>query len=86
MKLGLGQLQLAPEVFWSMTPREFSMCAEGWFEHEIYLQEEDWKRTIAQINIHLPKGKKINMNKISKKVKPRLMSKEELIDKISKWQ
>jgi len=78
---------LNPDVFWSMTAKEFAMRMEGSFDHEIYLQEESWKRTIAQINIHLPKGKKINPNKFSrKKNKPRLPTREETIALAKKWQ
>lgn len=29
MRLGLGALRLPPEVFWEMTPREFSRALEG---------------------------------------------------------
>lgn len=29
MRLGLGALRLPPEVFWSMTPVEFSRALEG---------------------------------------------------------
>lgn len=29
MRLGLGALGLAPDVFWSMTPGEFRLAAEG---------------------------------------------------------
>ena len=29
MRLGLGQLRLPPEVFWAMTPKEFSCAVEG---------------------------------------------------------
>ncbi|MEO1467587.1 MAG: rcc01693 family protein [Pseudomonadota bacterium] len=29
MRLGLGQLRLAPDVFWAMTPIEFQRALEG---------------------------------------------------------
>lgn len=29
MRLGLGALRLPPDVFWGMTPREFSRALEG---------------------------------------------------------
>lgn len=29
MRLGLGALRLSPDVFWGMTPREFSHALEG---------------------------------------------------------
>ena len=29
MRLGLGTLRLAPDVFWAMTPHEFRMALEG---------------------------------------------------------
>lgn len=31
MAFGLGRLRLAPDDFWSMTPREFAAAAEGVF-------------------------------------------------------
>jgi uncharacterized phage protein (TIGR02216 family) len=31
MSLGLGVLRLAPRDFWSMTPRELALSAEGLF-------------------------------------------------------
>jgi len=69
-----------------MTAREFAMRMEGAFEHEMFLQEEAWKRTIAQINIHLPKGKKINPNKFSRKKKAvRLPTREETLALVKKW-
>ncbi|SET83545.1 rcc01693 family protein [Oceanicella actignis] len=30
MRLGLGELRLAPEAFWSMTPRELEAAAAPW--------------------------------------------------------
>ena len=69
-----------------MTPREFALCSRGFFDHVSFLQEDAWKRTIAQINIHLPKGKKINPNKVDrKKKKPRLPTREETIALAKKW-
>jgi uncharacterized phage protein (TIGR02216 family) len=29
MRAGLGLLRLSPDVFWSMTPREFAAAIEG---------------------------------------------------------
>ncbi len=29
MRIGLGQLRLAPDVFWAMTPAEFRCAMEG---------------------------------------------------------
>lgn len=29
MRLGIGRLRLAPETFWSMSPREFAAALEG---------------------------------------------------------
>lgn len=29
MRLGLGELRLSPETFWSMTPEEFRCALEG---------------------------------------------------------
>jgi len=71
-----------------MTAKELAMSADGFFNHQVFLQEEEWKRTIAQINIHLPKGKKINPNKISRRKggKPRLPTREETIALVKKWQ
>ncbi len=30
MRLGLGELRLPPEAFWSMTPRELEAAAAPW--------------------------------------------------------
>ena len=30
MRLGLGEMRLAPEVFWTMTPRELEAAAAPW--------------------------------------------------------
>jgi len=29
MRTGLGRMRMAPETFWSMTPREFAAAVEG---------------------------------------------------------
>jgi hypothetical protein len=44
-ELAFGQIRLAPDDFWGMTPREFWNCLEGWSEHERFLQREQWERT-----------------------------------------
>jgi len=69
-----------------MTPREFSLCASGTFDRQIFLQEDAWKRAIMMVNVHLPKGKQINPNKVSrKKGKPRLPTREETEALVKKW-
>ena len=30
MRAGLGEMRLAPETFWAMTPREFDAAANPW--------------------------------------------------------
>ena len=86
MEVGLGQMRLTPDSFWGMTPRELYACQKGFFDHVTFLEHEAWKRTIAEINIHLPKNKKINPDRVLKKNKKvRLPTREETLRLIEKW-
>jgi len=70
-----------------MTAREFALCSDGFYEHFSFCQEQEWKRTIAQINVHLPKNKKINMDKVGRKKRPvRIPTREETLALHKKWQ
>ena len=85
MEIGIGQMGMSPDEFWEMTPIEFYTKQKGFFEHFTFCQEEEWKRTIAQINVHLPKNKKIKMPTRKQGEKPRLPTREETIALDKKW-
>jgi len=53
---------MTADEFWEITPREFACKQKGFGDEYRQREEEAWRRTVAQINIWLPKGKKINMN------------------------
>lgn len=53
---------MSADEFWECTPREFACKQKGFSELYKQKEEEAWRRTIAQINIWLPKGKKVSMN------------------------
>lgn len=40
MALAFGQMGLAPEVFWSMSPDEFDAAVRGWEEQQ---RREEWR-------------------------------------------
>lgn len=47
MAIGLGQLRLSPEVFWSMTPRELAACTGG-LASTVPMTREALERLAAQ--------------------------------------
>jgi len=86
MVIGLGQLRLSPQVFWEMVPLEFLCAQKGFFDYEQYKERQAWMRTISMINIHLPKGMKIDPNiALKEKKKPRIMTREEFEQLDKKW-
>jgi len=70
-----------------MTPHEFAAACSGFFEFYNEKEKNEWRRTIAGINIHLPKNKKVNAEKIlHKNHKPvRIMTQEEARALADKW-
>jgi hypothetical protein len=36
---------MSPDEFWDCTPREFFYKMEGFFDHQMFLQRQEWERT-----------------------------------------
>lgn len=78
MEIGLGQMGMSPEEFDAITVAEFTSKQRGFFELEKQRERQQWHRTIALINIQLPRGKKIDPDSLFREKKlPRLMTKKE---------
>jgi hypothetical protein len=88
MEIGLGQLGLSPDEFWSMTPLEFLCAQSGFWELFKTREKENWQRTIQLINIQLPRKDRLTLDGLFKEKPPKdTRSPEERqkeIDKISK--
>ena len=63
-------MQMTYEELYSMTPSAFWNKVDGFYIHQENLERKEWIRTRWQtcllINIHLPKGKQIGLEKLIK--------------------
>jgi len=44
LEIGLGNMSMAADDFWEMTPREFSMKMKGYFDREMLKERQEWER------------------------------------------
>jgi hypothetical protein len=51
MSIGLGQMRMTPDEFWDCEPREFYFAMEGFFEHQMFLQRQEWERERWSTNL-----------------------------------
>lgn len=50
MSIGMGQMGMGLE-FWDLTPREFFNKMEGFFDHQMFLQRQEWERERWSTNL-----------------------------------
>tara|TARA_R100000742_G_C4173348_1_gene10881 strand:+ start:196 stop:510 length:315 start_codon:yes stop_codon:yes gene_type:complete len=67
-QVGIGQLKMAYDDLYSLTPRAFWNAVDGFYELIENEDRKNWIRTrwstTCLINIHLPKGKQVNPQKL----------------------
>jgi hypothetical protein len=86
MAIGLGQLRLSPDDFWAMSPLEFLCTQKGFFDLEQQREKQHWYRTIALLNIQLPRKDKINPDMLfQNKKRSRPMTREEFEKLEKRW-
>lgn len=70
MSMAFGQMGIAPDVFWDMTPREFGAAVHGWSELQKRNQRDtyDAARIVgrAVIQMAVKKGKKVKLSDVAK--------------------
>lgn len=61
-KFGIGEMDLKPDVFWSLTVREF------WIKHDAFRRAEDRMRSlmIEHVSLTSPRKKKADQNDVSR--------------------
>jgi hypothetical protein len=42
---------MTPDEFWDCTPREFFYKMEGFFDHQMFLQRQEWERVRWSTNL-----------------------------------
>ena len=70
-----------------MTPHEFAAACSGFFEFHSEKERNEWRRTIAGINVHLPKNKKVDAERLLKRKNTpvRIMSHDEAKALADRW-
>lgn len=80
---------MSPVDFDQITVSEFTSKQRGFFELEKQRERQSWHRTIALLNIQLPRDKKIDPDSIFREKKlPRIQTREEfsaLTEKLKKY-
>ena len=70
MKIGLGQMGMSADDFWDLTPKEFYYKMEGFFDHQMFLQRQDWERirwsTTVLFNIQVDPKYRVEPQKLLK--------------------
>jgi len=84
MEIGLGQMDMSPDEFDGITIAEFYSKQKGYLEAVKQKDRNDWQRTIALINIQLPAGKKIDIDRIFNPKPLKVMSKKEFETMVKK--